>query len=233
MATNVPMDNLSLSFTVEEWLDSNTAELTIDVDASVGVDDDDDSVDLRTEIREALTELVDVEWRFVRVNRHTDRTGREAWRVSAQARVDEGEITNLGVRTKEVGRVGLQFRVGLVDYSPTQEAVEELNRILRSKVNALVSKELEALNGESPGRDWRVASVSYDNNMSYSNARAGGNQPMIMAAMASKGGYDMELEDVGAEASGDSGGFGGFEVSQKVTFTANVIIASTVPESVF
>ncbi len=223
MANNLPMDTLNLSFTVEDWLDSETAELTIDIDASV---EGSDALELRTDIKNSLKELIDTEWRFVRVNRHTDRTGREAWQVAAQARVDESEISNLGGRTKKLGRVGLQYRVGRVDYSPTQNQVEELNRNLRTKVNQLISDELSVLDSELAGRRWRVSSVNYDNSMSYSNARMGGHQSMIMAASVSNAtGYDMDIE---AGADDDSSGFGGFEISQKVVFTANVVLSSTV-----
>ena len=224
---NIPMDNLHLGFTVEDWLESDTAELTIDIDASV---EGSDGFELRNDIKKSLNDLIDTDWRFVRVDRKTDRTGREVWRVSAQARVAESEINNLGGRTKKLGKVGLQYRVGRVDYSPTQEQVEDLNRALRSKVNELVQAELEALNKkELICRQWRVASITYDNTMSYSNARAGamigGNQNMVLAASAS-GAYDNELDVADAETSSE---LGGFEVSQKVIFNANVVLASTVP----
>ena len=222
---NIPMDVLNLSFTVEDWLDSDTAELTIDIDASV----DGDSLELRSTIKDSLKELIDVEWRFVRVNRHTDRTGREAWQVSAQARVDESEISNLGARTKKLGRVGLQYRIGMVDYSPTQEQVEELNRSLRAQVNVLISDELDTLNNdELKGRFWRVSSVNYDNSVSYSNSRGIGASPQIMA-MASSQSYTKNIDFEEKDDDGESGGFGGFEISQKVVFTANVALSSTVP----
>lgn len=217
---NVPMDVLNLSFTVEDWLESDTAELTIDIDASA---DDTDSVELRSTIKDSLKKLIDTEWRFVRVRRYTDRSGREAWQVAAQARVPENEISNLGSRTKALGKVGLQFRVGNVDYSPTKEQVEELKRKMRSKVNKLITDELTALNSELSGRQWRVSTVTYDDNMSFANTR--GN-----ALVGAVGTAAMNATYNGVEADADAaeGGFGGFEVSQKVIFNTTVLLSSVV-----
>ena len=219
----IPMDVLNISFVVEDWLDSDTAEVTIDINASV---DNDDSTDLRSEIKESLKKLVDAEWRLVKISRHSDKVGREAWNLTAKARVKEEDTNKLSARTKKLGRVGLQYRVLSVDFTPTMTQVEELNRTMRSKINGLIANELERLNEELPGRDWRVSSVSYgnDGNMffpqSAKNYRAANNYANTMAVSAT-----MMDDD---EAADGAAGMGGFEVSQKVVYTAQVAISSVV-----
>jgi len=217
----VPMDNINLTFTVEEWLNSETAEVTIDVDASLDVD----GHALKQKVRDALKQINDsVTWRFSRVNRSRDRAGRETWRIGAQARIIDDELDNLSGRCRELSEPGLQFRVGNVCYSPKAETVENLNRELRSKINKLITAELSKLNTELKGRQWRVSSIQFGQDMSYSNMRAAAAAPQIM--MASSGGYDENAPDMAVAES--SVGSGGFEVSQKVTLAASVTISSTV-----
>lgn len=221
-----PMDVVHLEFAVEEWLNSGTAEVTIDIDASI---EGAEGLELRQTIKDSLAEIIpNVEWRFSRVNRSRDRTGRENWQIGAQARVEEELLNDLSGKCKKLGAVGLQFRVGYVDYSPTKEAIEELNRTLRSKINELVSDELGRLSAELPNRDWRVSSVQYGADMSFSNVRVGnvglGSVPhaVMMATSVDSAAYN---DDDGGD---DAVGSGGFEISQKVTLSASVTISSTV-----
>lgn len=219
MSNVYPMDTVNLEFAVEEWLNSGTAEVTIDIDASI---EGAEGLELRQTIKDSLAEIIpDVEWRFSRVNRSRDRTGRENWQIGAQARVEEEQLNDLSGKCKKLGAVGLQFRIGYVDYSPTKEAIEELNRGLREKINNLITLELYNLAAELPDRVWRVSSVQYGADMSFSNIRVGnvGLDSAPQAVMMAT--YDDDGGD-------DAVGSGGFEISQKVTLSANVTISSTV-----
>ncbi len=221
--SEVPMDDINLTFTVEEWLNSETAEVTIDVDASLDVD----GHALKQKVRDALKQINDsVTWRFSRVNRSRDRAGRETWQIGAQARIIDDELDNLSGRCRELSEPGLQFRVGNVCYSPKAETVEKLNRELRSNINKLIAAELNHLNKELKNRLWRVSNIHFGQDMSYSNMRAAATPQIMMAAAVSAGGYDENAPDMAIAES--SVGSGGFEVSQKVTLTASVTISSTV-----
>ena len=213
------MDNISLSFTVEDWINSNTAEVTMTVSAST---EGRDGLDLRTEIKEALETLVDTEWRFTDIDRSTGRSGLEEWNVTAQARVEEKDLNNLPSRAKDLGRKGLQYRVGNVDFTPTKIQFEGLYRDLRSKINRLIEAEIKTLQTELPGRKWRVSAITYDFGQGPLMGAAAGRH--LMMAMTANTVPDMDLEDAGA-ATGD---FGGFEVSQKVELSATVTVASVV-----
>lgn len=216
---NIPMDNINLSFTVEDWINSNTAEVTMTVSAST---EGQDGLDLRTEIKEALETLVDTEWRFVDINRSTGRSGLEEWNVTAQARVEEKDLNNLPSRAKDLGRKGLQYRVGNVDFTPTKIQFEDLYRQLRSKINELIETEIKTLRTELPGRKWRVGTVDYN----FGHApimHARGANVLVATAMTANAISDTEFEDAGG-----SGDFGGFEVSQKIQLSATVTVASVV-----
>jgi len=218
---NIPMDNINLSFTVEDWINSNTAEVTMTVNAST---EGQDGLDLRTEIKEALESLVDTEWRFIDISRNTGRSGLEEWNVMAQARVEEKDLNNLPSRAKELGRKGLQYRVGNVDFTPTKEQFEDLYRNLRSKINGLISEELTTLNTELPDRKWRVGAVNYNFRDGPLVGAAGGRN--VMMAVSANAVQDMGLDfddDVGS-----AGDFGGFEVSQKIELSAGVTVSSVV-----
>ena len=91
----------------------------------------------------------------------------------------------------------------------------------------MITAELQKLNSELPGRTWRVSNVHYGQHMDISNFRGGKNQIMAMA-MSETVGASMP-QDYNEEDSDDDGvGSGGFDVSQKVTLSANVTISSTV-----
>ena len=215
---HIPMDDINLSFTVEDWINSNTAEVTMTVNAST---EGQDGLDLRTEIKEALETLVDTEWRFIDISRNTGRSGLEEWNVMAQARVEEKDLNNLPSRAKELGRKGLQYRVGNVDFTPTKEQFEDLYRDLRSKINRLISEELSTLNSELPGRKWRVGAINYNfGPMPMAHARGA----PVMMAMSAAAVPNMDFED----ADGAPGDFGGFEVSQKIELSATVTVSSVV-----
>lgn len=217
---NIPMDNISLSFTVEDWINSDTAEVTMSVNAST---EGQDGLDLRTEIKEALESLVDTEWRFIDINRSTGRSGLEEWNVTAQARVEEKDLNNLPSRAKELGRKGLQYRVGNVDFTPTKEQFEDLYRNLRSKINGLINEELRTLSTELPDRKWRVGAVNYNFGQGPLVGVAGGRN--VIMAMTANAVPDMGFDD---DVDSSAGDFGGFEVSQKIELSATVIVASVV-----
>jgi len=214
---HIPMDTISLSFTVEDWINSDTAEVTMTINAST---EGQEGLDLRTEIKAALESLIDTEWRFIDINRSTGRSGLEEWNVMAQARVEEKDLNNLPSRAKELGRKGLQYRVGNVDFTPTKEQFENLYRELRSKINGLISAELKTLGSELPTRKWRVGAVNYDFGR---DSRVGIAGAHIMMASTMNAVSNTDLEDVGS-----AGDFGGFEVSQKIELSANVTVSSVV-----
>ena len=203
---HIPMDTVHLEFAVEEWLNSGTAEVTIDIDASI---EGAEGLELRQTIKDSLAEILpNVEWRFSRVNRSRDRTGRENWQIGAQARVEEEQLNDLSGRCKKLGAVGLQFRVGYVDYSPTKKAIEELNRTLRAKSNVLVSDELVIRGTELTQRNWRVSSIQYGVYMSCSNVRMQSKgQGAVLMASAMNVGYDDDVESDVTDGAAGSGGF--------------------------
>ena len=131
-------------------------------------------------------------------------------------------MNNLPSRAKDLGRKGLQYRVGNVDFTPTKIQFEGLYRDLRSKINRLIEAEIKTLQTELPGRKWRVSAITYDFGQGPLMGAAAGRH--LMMAMTANTVPDMDLEDAGA-ATGD---FGGFEVSQKIELSATVTVASVV-----
>ena len=227
MVDQVPMDMVQLQFEVENWISSETAEVTVNISASTAGDD---GVNLREEITDSLEELVKgVDWRFVNVDRSVNQSGMEEWAIQAQARVVEDNLNDINNQAKDLGRAGLQFRVGFVDFTPTKEQYEELNASLRQRLYKMATEELKRLNSEVSGRRWRVATVHFGGGAGHARAQRGpmampAAQNMIMASGAIEGvGYDGD--DL---AAGGSQGFSGFEVSEKVIMTANVSFQSVV-----
>lgn len=224
MKDNIPQDSINLSFTVDDYIDSSSAEVTVNIDASL----DDDGVELKNTIVQDLEKITSgVTWRFSNVNRTKDRTGRENWYVEAKARLTDGDLAVISKKCKDQGKTGLQYRVSSVDYTPTRNEFEVARRSLRQKLNELVVQELDALNDELDRNNWRVSHIHFHEDIQghqplvYNNYMVKG---MAMAASASSPSDFNTGTDVGDESAAESST--GFEISQKMTMTANVVISS-------
>jgi len=227
MVNNVPMDNVQLNFTVEDWISSDSAEVTVTINATTNGEA---GGNLKDEIRDSLKDLVDVEWRFTNVHRSVSRSGMEEWLITAQARIGENDMNNINAQAKKLGRSGLKIRVQYVDYSPTKEQYEELYSQLRESIYEMVNGELTRLNSELSDREWRIAAVNFNHSGATHQQHRG--QPMVMMAASAN---VASMETVGAgydgddlEEDGSGEGFSGFKVSEKVEMNANVVIQSTV-----
>ena len=223
---SIPMDTVSLSFTVEDWISAAKARVTVQIYCSfagtIG------QTEVREEIRQALAKMHDVEWRFLNLNRFRDNAGMERWEAVVEHRIEESKLSDLRTTAKKVSRQGMKLEVKDVDFTPTAEEFEVLYAELRHRLYTKVASEIASLNASFSGRAFRLSSVQFHPNAnaqrleptygSTRNLRASSQSVMIAASSA------QYSDDEADEADGGSG----FAVSQKVVMSASAVLASVV-----
>lgn len=153
-------DAVSLNLSVEEWVRTETALVTLVVDAAGNGSDD--SGALRANILKAVSGMADkAEWRITRMDSQSDSAGLERWQAQLQARLPESQLSALNDRAKKASRPGLQVRVGNIAFDPTLAETEATRAALRERIYAQVNEELKRLKKAFPERDYRVGGIDF------------------------------------------------------------------------
>ncbi len=152
-------DQVTLSLTVEDWVRSETAKVSLVVDAAgQGAE----AATLRQELVKVARGIAEkAEWRIVALDRQPDSAGLDRWRAVLEARLPEALLANLGERAKKASRPGLQVQVGGVAFDPTLAEIEAARGELRARIYGQVNAELERLKQAFPDRGYRVGRVDF------------------------------------------------------------------------
>lgn len=151
-------DTVSLNLSVEDWVKTETALVTLVVDMA----GNGNGGTVRTDVLKAVAGIADkAEWRIVAMNPQYDSAGLERWQAQLQARLPEGQLAALGDRAKKASKPGQQVRVDNIAFDPTLAEVEATRGNLRTKLYAQVDGELKRLNAAFPGRTYRVGKIEF------------------------------------------------------------------------
>lgn len=151
-------DTVSLNLSVEDWVKTETALVTLVVDIA----GNGNGGTVRTDVLKAVAGIADkAEWRIVAMNPQYDSAGLERWQAQLQARLPEGQLAALGDRAKKASKPGQQVRVDNIAFDPTLAEVEATRGNLRTKLYAQVDGELKRLNAAFPGRTYRVGKIEF------------------------------------------------------------------------
>lgn len=209
--STVPMSNVSMALTAEEFITSETAKLSFTATYAIT----DPSVDAKAEILDAARRIVEGEWYVTGVYREDSSAGIETVTYSLSIRVSEKLVGTIKGAIKNVNRSGLRFELTATDYTPTQAQIEAGNKTLRKAVYAKANEELEALNEATSSKDseekWVIGSINFNN-------QGGGaiSKSNMLRASAS---MMYENAGMGGGAGEDDGEEG---VTQKLVLTASV-----------
>ena len=151
-------DSVSLNLSLEDWVKTETALVTL----VVNVAGQGGGGTLRTDILKAVAGVSDrAEWRFVALDQQSDEAGLDRWQAQLQARLPEAQLASLAERAKKASRPGLQVQVGGVAFDPTLAETEATRATLRDRLYAQVNAELKRLNTAFPGRNYRVGAIDF------------------------------------------------------------------------
>lgn len=212
MSFNVPMSNVSMSLTADEFITSESAKLSFTATYALT----DPSADAKAEILDAAKKLYNGEWFVTGVHREDSSAGIETVTYSLSIRVPESFVNSVRSGIKNVNRSGLKFELHSTDYTPTQAQIEEGNKSLRKKIYAKANEELEILNSETVTKDseerWVIGSVNFNSQGNGAISKAN----MLRTAST------MMYESVGNAAGGGDEDEGESGVTQKLVLSASV-----------
>lgn len=206
-----PDDAISVNLSTEGWVSTKTARVTVSVNAAVSAEQSGAARDNMMKTVQALSAKGD--WKLTSFNRNQDETGLERWYATYEARLEETELGGLATKAKASGRAGMQLTVANIDFTPTLGEVEAVKSELRKNLLAQANKELDAVNASLPGRNFRIANVSFD----------GAKPPMPPQVMMMRG----KMEGMMAQASSDMAmQAASVETAQRMQMTAEVTFAA-------
>ncbi|MDG3440587.1 hypothetical protein [Nitrospirillum amazonense] len=206
MAAQPVQDQVTLTLTAEDWVKTDTARVSLTVDAGGG-----NAGSARADVLKAAQAVSDKgEWRVVSFDRQQDAAGLDHWRAALEARLPEAQLGGLADRARQASRAGLQIRVEGVDFTPTLAEQEAVRTRLRETLYRRVTEEMKGLNAAFPGRDFRVGRVDF-------------NAPVVSGGL--RRAPMMAMDKIAAEPPED----GGLDVAQKATQTAHVTFSAYAP----
>jgi len=152
-------DKIVFELRAEEWIESDSANVSVVVDAAGAAAD---LAALRTDIREVLARLADsADWRIVRFNRNQGATGLETWRVVAEARLPETLLADIHQMADKASRPGMRARVAHIDFAPTLAEREAALSRLRAELYRMAGKELAQMRTVAGNAGLRLHRVDY------------------------------------------------------------------------
>lgn len=203
--THIPMSEVSVDITAEEFIISETAKLSFSATFAMT----DPTLDAKAEVLEAAKQISDGDWYITGLNRNEDSSGIETVSYSLNVRIKDSGVGPIKGKIKAVNRPGLKFALLNTDYSPTRDQIAQGNKSLRRKVYEKANEELTVLNEVVKDGDdaWIVGSIDF---VTHS-----GNNQYAKSNMLRTANVAMYNEAAGDEE--DAGG-----VTQKLVLTARV-----------
>lgn len=153
-----PEDKVSYDVTVEDWVATKSARVSLAVYASVSAAT---SGTARDEMTKAVAAIAKAEWKLTGFNRGQDNTGMERWTALFEARLPESSLGGLTEAAKKASKPGMQLSVAAIDFSPTLEEKESVRATLRTKIYKIAAEQLPQLNGTLPGRSFRISDIYF------------------------------------------------------------------------
>jgi hypothetical protein len=216
-----PDDRVIFDVSAEDWVATKTARVTASVEAAVTGNT---AGTMRASMTKAVNDLIKSDWRLTSFNRSQDQTGMERWSATFESRVVEDELNGINENAKKLSKAGMQLSVSNIDFTPTMEETQAALGQLRAKIYKIANEQLAALNTALPGRTYRIALINFTNSGDNSMPP----MPLVKRGFG-RGGSQMEMA-VASAASAPSEP--PMERSEKVTLTAQVVLAVTPPGAV-
>ena len=155
-----PMDNQISSVTsVETWLTTETARVTISAELGVGPEG---LRPARTDTARALKQLDgQADWRYSGLTRQGAQAGLERWRLTAEARLASEKLADLHTTLKSASRPGMSLTVARIDHSPSRAERRGARAKLRQQIYKLALEERERVNAVFTERRYRIGAIDF------------------------------------------------------------------------
>ncbi len=152
------LDRVSFNLSAEDWVETTTARVTVDVDAAMPGED---ASRARADMQDAMATLArGATWKFVAFD-HSQESGLDKWNAQLETRLKEGDLDGLQDRAKKASRPGLQLSLTKIEYTPTVAEVEATRAKLRARLYGQINDELKQLQAAEPDRKYRMGDVAF------------------------------------------------------------------------
>jgi hypothetical protein len=203
LANEACLNQVSMNLSAEEWVVTQTAQVTVAVNAAVTQQQ---SGDLSAALLEKLASVSGVkDWRLLNLSRQENDTGLIAVNAEAMARLSNVQVSMMQSKLEKLNKPGEKYSIQNISYVPSLQEVNSTETLLRSSLYAQVSQSLDALNKAFPATHYQVYRVNFVGGRDVVNA------PMA-AYVRTVGGAEPKLD-----------------VSNKMQMSANVIYAAPIP----
>lgn len=200
-----PLNKVSYQVTVEKWAATETAKVTVSMDAAL------DKVGLASVNAHVLENLrkmaADANWHVTQFNRSQDKSGLEMLHVEAEARLPQTVLSTLREKAKTISKAGETYTVGDIDFTPALSEMEKTHADARAAVYDQVKQEIARLTQLYPEQHYFLNELNFS--------------PAPIAPVMFKG-----MRTMAMEANTDSAP--SIPVNAKVTESAQVVIAAQI-----
>ncbi len=137
------LDRIGFQVAAKQWVSTKTALLSVNLNATLT---NADLVKTRADIMDRLNKIAKGEWHLVQFDRSQDSSGLEKLYVLAEARVDQGSLTDVYKNAKSVSKPGVTYEIGTVEFKPSQDEIQQIKTQLREKLYQQANEELGRIN---------------------------------------------------------------------------------------
>ncbi len=193
------LNTVTLSLSGEQWVTTQTALVTIGVNATVtggGLEK------MQSTVLAKLNQLSKGEWHIISFNRTLNQSGLEQVQISAQARLPSAELSGLRDRAKAITKPGETYTLDNVEFVPSEGELRAANTNLRNFIYQQAKNEIVNLNKMNPDQ------VFYIHSIDFLNTNVAPPQPMMF------------------KAAGMNGNAASVAVGNKLVVNATVVLAS-------
>lgn len=211
LVTDFPkMATIHYQLTAEQWVSTSTANVIVNVDASVNQSGPDV---IQQQINQGLQTIAKGDWQITDMQRSQDSSGLESVHVEAQARLPVSAIANIRTQAYALSKPGIKYTIADTQYQPTVADIQAARMALRQKLYQQIETELKTVNGIYGDERYQLAQVTFSDGNLYTPQEPG---PMMRS-----NGQMMTAMAVEAPASAPSP-----TINQKITMTANVRLSA-------
>lgn len=200
------LDKVNFQLSAKQWVTTQSALLHVTINVTLNKAD---LVKARADIMDKLQKIAKGEWHLTRFDRSQDNSGLERLYVQAQARINQGELTDIYQNAKSASAPGARYDISGVEFKPSLEEIQQVRTKIREQLYQQVNDEIARLNKAYPEQHYSVKQLEFGEGETV--------MPMHKAYRA---------QEVNAMAGASAAPAPMLAVSNELVLTANVSAAS-------
>jgi hypothetical protein len=153
------LNTVTLSLHAEQWLTTKSAVVNVSINASVA---DQGIEKVRSNVMQKLQQIAGKgEWHIVSFNRQQDQSGLESIQMSAQARLEQADLTGLRDKAKSISKAGETYRIDNIEFTPSEDEIRAANTALRAHIYQQAKAEIDTLNTQYPTQKYSLHKIDF------------------------------------------------------------------------